>query len=48
MLEKGVFIQDESPCFYIYRQKMGSQVQTGIVGLMSASEYDAGKIKNMN
>ncbi len=45
MLEKGVFIQDESPCFYIYRQKMGSQVQTGIVGLMSASEYDAGKIK---
>ncbi len=45
MLEKGVLIQDESPCFYIYRQKMGSQVQTGIVGLMSASEYDAGKIK---
>ncbi|GAB6268253.1 MAG: DUF1015 family protein [Smithella sp.] len=45
MVEKGVLIQDKSPCFYIYRQKMGSQVQTGIVGLMSASEYDAGKIK---
>ena len=38
-------MQDESPCFYIYRQQMGTQVQTGIVGLMSASEYDAGKIK---
>ncbi len=24
---------------------MGSQVQTGIVGVMSAAEYDAGKIK---
>jgi uncharacterized protein (DUF1015 family) len=45
MVEKGVLIQDKSPCFYIYRQKMGSQVQTGIVGLMSASEYEAGKIK---
>lgn len=45
MMETGVLKQDESPCFYIYRQKMGSQVQTGIVGVMSASEYDAGKIK---
>ena len=45
MVEKGVLIQDKSSCFYIYRQKMGSQVQTGIVGLMSASEYDSGKIK---
>lgn len=42
---KGILIQDEKPCFYIYRQKMGSQIQTGIVGLMSAAEYDAGKIK---
>jgi uncharacterized protein (DUF1015 family) len=45
MLKRGVLLQDKSPYFYIYRQKMGSQVQTGIVGLMSASEYDAGKIK---
>lgn len=45
MLGKGILIQDESPCFYIYRQKMGSRAQTGIVGLMSASEYDEGKIK---
>ncbi|MCE5212261.1 MAG: DUF1015 family protein [Deltaproteobacteria bacterium] len=45
MLVKGILIQDESPCFYVYKQKMGSQIQTGIVGLMNAAEYDAGKIK---
>jgi len=45
MRAKEILIQDESPCFYIYRQQMGSQIQTGIVGLMSAAEYDAGKIK---
>jgi uncharacterized protein (DUF1015 family) len=43
--EKGVVLQEESPRFYIYRQQMGKQVQTGIVGLYSAAEYVAGKIK---
>jgi len=42
---KGILIQDEKPCFYVYRQKMGSRIQTGIVGLMSAKDYDEGKIK---
>ena len=45
MREKGILLQEKSPCFYIYRQQMGAQVQTGIVGVMSAAEYDAGKIK---
>jgi len=45
MQEKGILLQDKSPCFYIYRQQMGGRPQTGIVGLMSAAEYDAGKIK---
>jgi uncharacterized protein (DUF1015 family) len=45
MLEEGIFFQDESPCFYIYRQRMGAQIQTGIAGLISAREYDEGKIK---
>ena len=45
MRVKGILIQDESPHFYVYKQKMGAQVQTGIVGTMSAVEYDAGKIK---
>jgi len=45
MRVKGILIQDEKPCFYIYREKMADHVQTGVVGLMSAAEYDAGKIK---
>jgi len=45
MREKGILVQDKSPCFYIYRQQMGGRKQTGIVGVMSVLEYDAGKIK---
>lgn len=45
MLEDSVLFQDDSRCFYIYRQQMGSQIQTGIVGVVSAREYDEGKIK---
>ena len=45
MQEEGVLFQEESPCFYIYRQQMGAQIQTGIVGVVSAGEYDEGKIK---
>jgi uncharacterized protein (DUF1015 family) len=45
MLEDGVLFQDESPHFYIYRQRMGSQIQTGIAGLISVKEYEEGKIK---
>ncbi|MBP7766323.1 MAG: DUF1015 domain-containing protein [Syntrophaceae bacterium] len=41
----GILQQDPAPCYYVYRQKMGAQAQTGIVGVMSAAEYDAGKIK---
>ena len=45
MREKGILLQDKAPCFYIYRQQMDGRKQTGIVGLMSAIDYDAGKIK---
>ena len=45
MRKKGILLQDKSPCFYIYRQQMGGRKQTGIVGVMSVLEYDAGKIK---
>jgi uncharacterized protein (DUF1015 family) len=45
MQKEGILFQDEFPCFYIYRQQMGVQIQTGIVGVVSAREYDEGKIK---
>ena len=45
MLGKGILKQDQSPCFYIYRQHMDRKIQTGIVGVVSAREYDEGIIK---
>ncbi len=38
-IEKGVFIQDEKPCFYIYEQTMNGRTQTGIVALSSIDDY---------
>lgn len=43
--EDGILLQEEAPCFYVYRQQMGTQVQTGIVAVVSSREYDEGKIK---
>src|SRR4030042_353596 len=45
MREEGILKQDASPCFYIYRQQIHGQTQTGVVGLISAEEYETGKIK---
>lgn len=44
-LENGVFIQDDEPMFYIYRQVMDGRVQTGIVGTVSVDEYQNDTIK---
>lgn len=44
-LESGVFIQDETPMLYIYRQIMEGRVQTGIVGTVSVDEYQNNTIK---
>ena len=41
----NVLTKDIKPCFYVYRQRMGQQEQTGLVGLVSAAEYEAGKIR---
>lgn len=41
----GVLIQDEHPCFYIYRQKMGSHMQIGLVAAASVEEYNGSIIK---
>jgi len=45
LLRQGVVFQEETPCFYIYRQRMGAHEQTGIVGCASVSEYESGLIK---
>ncbi len=44
-LEKGVFIKEEKPALYIYRQVMDGRIQTGIVGCVSVDEYQNNTIK---
>jgi uncharacterized protein (DUF1015 family) len=41
----GNLFQEESAAFYLYRQQMGSHVQTGITACVSIAEYEAGRIK---
>ena len=35
------FVRDDAPRLYVYRLVMNGRAQTGIVGLVSAAEYDA-------
>ena len=44
-VEKGILIQDDKPCFYIYSQKMGEHIQYGLVAGASVEDYDANRIK---
>ena len=45
MIAKGVFIQDEKPCLYIYKQVMEGRAQIGIVGCTSIDDYRNNIIK---
>ncbi len=44
-IKKGILIQDEKPCFYIYKQQMGSHTQVGLVATVSVVEYNNNIIK---
>ena len=39
MISDKVYIQDEKPCLYIYRQIMNGRSQTGIVACASIDDY---------
>lgn len=45
MIEKGIYIQDKEPVFYIYRLTMNGKSQTGLVACTSIDEYIENKIK---
>ena len=45
MINEGIYIQDEKPMFYIYRQIMNGKSQTGLVTCASIEEYIGNKIK---
>lgn len=40
MQEKGCFIQDDKPCYYIYELTMNDRSQTGIAAVCSADDYE--------
>lgn len=44
-IAEGYFIQDDAPCFYIYRLTMDGRSQTGLVGLASIDDYQNQIIK---
>ena len=45
MVEKGDFIREEKPCYYIYELTMAGRVQTGLVACASIDDYENGTIK---
>ncbi|MDP8204113.1 MAG: DUF1015 family protein [Candidatus Tenebribacter mawsonii] len=45
MLNEGVLIQDDKPCFYLYRLIMGNVDQIGLVAGASIEDYENGIIK---
>ena len=38
-IQEGRFVQDESPCYYLYEQTMEGRSQTGIVACASIDDY---------
>lgn len=45
MIQKGVFMQDEKPCLYLYKQVMNGRAQVGIVGCTAVDDYRNNHIK---
>ena len=44
-IRKGIFVQDDKDCYYIYRQIMNGRTQTGLVACFSVDDYLNGVIK---
>ncbi len=45
LVNEGVLLRESEPAFYLYRQRMGEHVQTGVVAGASVDEYEADLIK---
>ncbi len=45
LMHEGVLLRDDEPSLYLYRQRMGDHVQTGLVAGASVDEYEADLIK---
>lgn len=44
-IAEGRFVQEESPCYYLYEQTMNGRAQTGIVACASIDDYSNNIIK---
>jgi len=45
LIADGVMKQDDTPCYYVYKLRMGDHVQVGVVAAASAEEYEKDLIK---
>jgi uncharacterized protein (DUF1015 family) len=45
MLQQGILVRDDAPCYYIYRMVMGEHSQTGLVVAASVADYDSNRIR---
>jgi uncharacterized protein (DUF1015 family) len=45
LIADGVLVREPAPALYVYRQRMGDHVQTGVVAGASIDEYEADLIK---
>ncbi len=44
-ISRGVLVRDAAPTYSVYRQVMGSVVQTGVVAVVGVEDYDAGRVR---
>ena len=44
-IKDGILVQESEECYYIYRQRMGNLIQTGLVTCTSVDDYQSGVIK---
>ena len=45
MLEQGVLVRDDKPCYYVYRMIMDDHSQTGLVAAAAVADYDSNRIR---
>jgi uncharacterized protein (DUF1015 family) len=45
MRAEGLFMKEQNPCFYLYRQSQGEHVQIGVVARCSVDDYEADRVK---
>jgi uncharacterized protein (DUF1015 family) len=45
MINQGVLVRDEQPCYYVYELTMGDHLQTGIAAAASIEAYDKNIIR---